>query len=91
MLLKLRLRFVDRPVHELAVESDQRDADAWTILRSQADRDDRIALGDRDWCRIDEVLDVTLVEPTRVEGPGRRRSLQDEDVAAAVEENYPPP
>ena len=91
MLLKLRLRFADRPDHELAVESDQQDADPWTILRTYADRDGRISLGDRLSCEIDEVVDVRLVEPTPVEGPGWRRSLQDEDVAAAVEENYEPP
>jgi hypothetical protein len=91
MLLKLRLRFADRPDHELAFESDDEDVDAWTMLRSRADGDGRIALGDRDSCRIEDVVEVSLVEPGPVEGPGWRRGLQDEDVATAVQENYEPP
>jgi len=91
MLLKLRLRFADRPDYELAVDSDEADANPWEVLRSLADRDGRVPLGDRDSCRIDEVVDARLVEPRSVEGPGWRGELQDEDVAAAVDENYDAP
>jgi hypothetical protein len=91
MLLRLRLCFADRPDYELAIDSDRADADAWTLLRSQADEAGRIALGDRESCTIDEVLEVRLVHPTRVEGPGWRGALQDEDVAAALDENYEEP
>jgi hypothetical protein len=32
-------------------------------LRSRADADGRVALGDRDSCKIEDVLEVTLVDP----------------------------
>jgi hypothetical protein len=91
MLLTLRLRFADRPDYELAIESEQRDADAWTLLERQADESGRISLGDRESCTIDEVREASIVEPASVEGPGWRRGLQDEDVAAALDENYEGP
>jgi hypothetical protein len=88
MLLKLRLRFVDRPDYELAVESGEQDADPWAALRTFAGEDGRIALGDRDSCAIDEVLDVRFVGSRPAEGPGWRGKLQDEDAATAVDESY---
>ena len=91
MLLTLRLSFADRPEHELAVDSAEAGADPWEMLRSLADRDGWVALGDRDSFRIDEVVDLRLVEPRSVEGPGWRGDLQDEDAAAALDENYDAP
>jgi hypothetical protein len=91
MLLTLRLRFADRPDYDLAVESEQRDADPWALLEARADESGRVALGDRESCTIDEVREAMIVEPTSVEGPGWRRGLQDEDVATALEENYERP
>jgi hypothetical protein len=37
------------------------------------------------------VLDVTVVEPERLEGPIWERGLQDEDIATALDEKYDAP
>ena len=37
------------------------------------------------------MLDVALVDLEPVEGTSFERGLQDEDVAAAIDENYDPP
>jgi hypothetical protein len=91
VLRTLRLRFADRPDVDLAFEPTDDDADPWELLRSRADDAGQISLGDRESCRIEEVVDVTVVEPQPVEGPGFERGLQDEDVATALGENYEPP
>ena len=91
MLVSLRLRFADRPDVELAVEQPNREVDARQLLQEKADSEGRIALGDRDWCRIEDVVDVTVVRPQPLEGPGFERGLQDESVAAALDENFEPP
>jgi hypothetical protein len=88
MLSKLRLQFADRPDIELAVEADEDQADAWALLRAQADVDGRIHLGDRETCSIDEVVDVELLRAAPLQGPEFERGLQDEDVSAALSENY---
>ena len=88
MLRTLRLRFRDRPDVELAFEPTDDEADPWELLRRLADDEGRISLGDRESCGIDQIVEVTLVEPGMIEGPGWERGLQDEDVATAVEENY---
>jgi hypothetical protein len=91
MLVTFRLRFADRPDYDLAVETDDANADGWAVLRSRADREGRVPLGDHDSCRLDEIMDVEPVEPREVSGPGWERGLQDEDAAAAVEESYDQP
>jgi hypothetical protein len=91
MLRTLRLRFADRPDYELAFEPTNDETDPWRLLESRADDQGRISLGDRESCGIGEVLEVSLVEPERVEGPTWERGLKDEDVAAALDENYDPP
>lgn len=91
MLRTLRLRFADRPDYELAFAPTEVTDDPWELLRSRADPDGRIVLGDRDSCLIDEVLEVAVVEPERIEGPTWERGLRDEDVATALDEGYEPP
>ena len=91
MLRTLRLRFADRPTYDLAFEPTDERTDPWELLRSRADDDGRIRLGDRESCSIEDVVDVTVVEPEAPEGPSWERGLQDEDVASAIEENYDPP
>ena len=91
MLLVLRLRFANRPDLELAVEHPGREVDPWQLLREKADSKGRIALGDRDSCRIEDIAEVTVVQPQPLEGPGFERGLQDESVATALDENYEPP
>ena len=87
----LRLRFADRPDHDLAFEATDEEADPWRLLNSRADRHGRISLGDRDSCGIEDVLEATLVDPKRIEGPTFEHGLQDEDVATALDENYDQP
>jgi len=91
MLCTLRLRFADRPDHALAFEPADAETDPWELLRSRADRNGRISLGDRESCTIGEVLEVSIVEPERSEGPTWERGLKDEDVATALDEGYNPP
>lgn len=91
MLRTLRLRFHDRPDYDLAFESSDEVRDPWQALRDRADGDGRISLGDRESCLVDDVLDVSLVEPTQIEGPTWEGRLQDEDVATALDENYDSP
>ncbi len=91
VLLTLRLRFAGGPDYELAVEAPERDLSPRELLLAQADENGRISLGDRESCRIDEIIEVELVQPTQVEGPTFERGLQDEDVATALEENYEHP
>jgi len=88
VLRTLRLRFASRPEYDLAFESEDEQTDPWELLRSRADAEGRIVLGDRDSCVIGDVLDVRVVEHPRIEGPTWEHGLQDEDVATAVDENY---
>jgi len=88
MLRTLRLRFADRPDLDLAFEPTGEETDPWELLSSRADRDGRIPLGDRESCEIGDVLEVTLVDPVRIEGPTFEHDLQDEDVATALDESY---
>jgi hypothetical protein len=91
MLRTLRLRFADRPDYELTFETTGEEVDPWKLLDSQVDGRGRVTLGDRESCRLDEIVEVTLVEPERIEGPTFERGLQDEDVATALDESYDPP
>jgi hypothetical protein len=91
MLRTLRLRLADRPEFNLSFEPTDDRNDPWELLKSRADPEGRIRLGDRESCSIDEVLEVTVVEPERLEGPTWERGLQDEDVATALDENYDAP
>jgi hypothetical protein len=75
----------------LTIETPDDVCDPWELLRARSDSDGRIVLGDRDSCSIHEIVQVTLVEPQPIKGPGFERGLQDEDVATALEENKPPP
>jgi hypothetical protein len=91
MLSTLRVRFADRPNVELTVDAGDA-ADAWALLRAQAGADGRIVVSDHESCHLDEVVGVEIVRPRPVEGPGyERRGLQDEDLSAALDENYDPP
>jgi hypothetical protein len=88
MLRTLRLRFAGRPDLDLAFEPTEPTDDPWKLLASRVEPDGRIRLGDRESCTIDDVVDVTVVEPEPLEGPTFERGLQDEDVATAIDENY---
>lgn len=93
ILRTLRLSFADRPDFDLAFEAtaENAGADPRELLAARADRAGRISLGDRDWCRIDDVIDATIVEPARLHGPTWERGLRDEDVATALDESFEQP
>jgi hypothetical protein len=91
VLQTLRLRFADRPVHDLAVEASDGETDPWELLGAVTDDDGRISLGDRESCTLEEVVDVAIVDPEEVAGPTWEHGLKDEDVATALDENYDPP
>jgi hypothetical protein len=91
MLRTLRLRLADRPEFDLSFAPTDDSNDPWELLKSRADPEGRIRLGDRESCSIDEVLGVTVVEPERLDGPTWERGLKDEDVATALDENYDAP
>ncbi len=91
VLSKLRLHFADRPVVDLAVEPEDGQVDAWTLLGAQADANGRIAISDHESLPIAEVVKIELLQPKPIEGPDYERGLQDEDVSAALSENYDPP
>ncbi len=89
--MTLRLTFAARPDYELALDQADPGGDPWELLRSLVDSDGRIRLGDRETCALDDVLEVTVVEPRSIEGPEWERGLKDEDAATALEEGYEPP
>jgi len=91
VLRTLRLRFADRPDHDLAFEPTDDDADPWKLLSSRANHEGRISIGDRESCRIEDILDVIVVDSEPLEGPTFEHGLQDEDVTTALDENYDPP
>jgi len=91
MLMTLRLRFADRPDLDLAIESTDDETDPWRLLSSQADHEGRVSLGDRESCRLEDVVEVSIVEPKPLEGPTFEHGLQDEDTATALDENYESP
>jgi hypothetical protein len=91
VLRTLRLRFADRPDHHLAFEPTDDESDPWKLLNAQANREGRISLGDRESCRIEDILDVVVVDPEPLDGPTFEHGLQDEDMATALDENYDPP
>ena len=91
MLVALRLHRAGRPDYDLAVESPGEDADPWVVLRAHADTEGRIVLGDREWCRLEEIVHAEFVEPKRGAGPEFERGLQDEDVPDALDESYERP
>jgi hypothetical protein len=91
MLVTLRLRRASRPDFDLAVDSPGEDADPWVVLRAHADTAGRIRVSDHESCRLEEIVYAEFVATRRAEGPEFEHGLQDEDVAAALDENYERP
>jgi hypothetical protein len=93
VLVTLRLYLADGRERLFSQEVASADETPLEILR-RVSKDGRVALGDRETCRLDEIVDAKLEpapEPQR--GPAWREAdvpLRDEDVAAALRENYEP-
>ena len=93
MLVTLRLYFADGREQLFSQEVDLADETPLEILQ-RVSEDGRIPLGDRESCSLDSIIDAHLEpSPKPQTGPawtqaGKR--LRDEDVAAALSENYEP-
>jgi len=51
-------------------------------------QDGQVALGDREWCSLDSIVKAEIVQPEPKQGPSMAPGTRDEDVAAALKENY---
>jgi hypothetical protein len=93
VLVTLRLYLADGREQLFSQEVESADEAPLEILR-RASKDGRIALGDRESCSLDSIVDAKFEpapEPTT--GPTWKQAhapLRDEDVAAALSENYEP-
>jgi hypothetical protein len=91
VLVTLRLYLADGREQLFSQEADSPDEAPLEILK-RASKDGRIALGDRDSCSLDEIVDAKHEpSPEPQAGPTWKQAgppLRDEDVAAALRENY---
>jgi hypothetical protein len=94
VLVTLRLQLADGREQLFSQEVASAGETPIEILR-RVSKDGRVALGDRESCRLEEIVEASFEpapEPER--GPAWREAdapLHDEDVAAALRENYEPP
>jgi hypothetical protein len=93
VLVTLRLQLADGREQLFSQEASTGETPL-EILR-RVSKDGQVALGDRETCRLDEIVEARFEpapEPQR--GPAWREAdapLHDEDVAAALRESYEPP
>jgi hypothetical protein len=88
VLVTLRLYLADGREQLFSQEVESADEAPLEILR-RASKDGRIALGDRESCSLDSIVDATF-EQTGPTWEQADAPLRDEDVAAALSENYEP-
>jgi hypothetical protein len=94
MLVTLRLQLADGREQLFSQEVASAGETPLEILQ-RVSKDGRVALGDRETCRLDEIVEASFEpapEPQR--GPVWSEAdapLHDEDVAAALRESYEPP
>jgi hypothetical protein len=87
MLVTLRLTLANGEERLLAQEVADADIAPREILESVTTDDGRVPLGDRESCRLDEIVDAVVVVPEPQRGPTWTEAgapLRDEDVAAAM-------
>jgi hypothetical protein len=93
VLVTLRLYLADGREQLFSQEVESADDAPLEILR-RASKDGRIALGDRESCSLDSIVDAKFEPaPEPQTGPTWKQAdapLRDEDVAAALSENYEP-
>jgi hypothetical protein len=91
VLVTLRLYLADGREQLFSQEVDSADEAPFDILK-RASKDGRIALGDRESCSLDSIVDAKLEpSPDPQTGPEWKQAgapLRDEDVAAALSEEY---
>jgi hypothetical protein len=91
VLVTLRLHLADGREQLFSQEVESADEAPLEIIK-RASKDGRIALGDRESCSLDEILDAEYERaPEPQAGPTWKQAgppLRDEDVAAALDENY---
>jgi hypothetical protein len=94
VLVTLRLYLADGREQLFSQEVAAADETPLEILR-RVSKDGRVALGDRESCSLDEIVDARFEPaPDPQRGPTWKEAeapLRDEDVAAALRENYEPP
>lgn len=93
VLVTLRLYLADGREQLLSQEVQSADEAPFEILK-RASKDGQIALGDRESCSLDSIVDAKLEPSPQPEtGPTWTEAgapLRDEDVAAALSESYEP-
>jgi hypothetical protein len=91
VLVTLRLYLADGREQLFSQEVDSADEAPLEILK-RASKDGRIALGDRESCSLQSIIDAKLEPaPEARRGPSWQQAgapLRDEDVATALGENY---
>jgi hypothetical protein len=93
VLVTLRIYLADGREQLLSQEVESADEAPLEILK-RASKDGRISLGDRESCSLDSIVDARIEpSPKPQRGPTLNEEgapLRDEDVAAALSENYEP-
>jgi hypothetical protein len=93
VLVTLRLYLIDGREQLFSQEVQSADEEPFEILK-RASKDGRISLGDRESCSLDSIVDAKLEpSPEPQAGPTWEQAgvpLRDEDVAAALSEDYEP-
>ena len=93
MIVTLRLYLADGREQLFSQEAQSTGETPMAILR-RVSKDGRIALGDRETCSLDSIVDARFEPaPETQAGPAWKEGdapLRDEDVAAALRENYEP-
>jgi hypothetical protein len=93
VLVTLRLYLADGREQLFSQEVESADQSPLEILQ-RASKDGRISLGDRESCSLDSIVDAKFEpSPEAQAGPTLSHEgapIRDEDVAAALSENYEP-
>jgi len=93
VIVTLRLYLADGREQLLSQEAQSSDETPMEILR-RVSNDGEIALGDRENCSLEAIVDARFEPaPEPQAGPAWKEAdapLRDEDVAAALRENYEP-
>jgi hypothetical protein len=93
VIVTLRLYLADGREQLFSQEVQSAHETPMEILR-RVSKDGQIALGDRETCSLDSIVDARIEPPPEPQaGPAWKEAdapLRDEDVAAALRENYEP-
>jgi hypothetical protein len=93
VIVTLRLYLADGREQLFSQEAQSSDETPMEILR-RVSKDGEIALGDRESCSLESIVDARVEPaPEPQTGPAWKEAdapLRDEDVAAALRENYEP-